>query len=517
MNKKVKDLEIAILHQISRAVLQEHNAALLLKNVLDVLSHEIGFQRGTFTLLRDDTLYIEASQGLTEEEIKRGKYQLGEGITGRVAEIATPILIPDISKDPNFLNRTRTRNKVHDTAFLCVPIVRLEKVIGTLSMDRQVMPDTDLKRDMQLLETVANIMADPLEICLRRHEEREKLLAENQRLRDELDGRTSAPADIIGNCNSMRAVYAKIEQVAATNATVMICGRIGTGKEQTARAIWKKSTRKDKPFISVCCTAMPEHQLDRELFGYEKETADGGTEHFSGRLEAADGGTLYIDEIGELPPALQIKLVRFMQDHSFLPGNMTEPVTLDVRMIAASGQDLDALVKKGAFREDLYYRLNVFPIHLPELRHRRSDIILLAEHFLEKFCRMYGKQINRISTPAINMMMSYHWPGNVRELENCMERAVLSAKDEVVTGSDLPPSLQTADESIITGRPINHSGHADFETLVNSYERELIVEALKVNKGNVSAAARALNLTIRILNYKIRKLNIMPEWYKIRS
>ena len=518
MNKRVKDLEIAILHQISRAVLQEHNASLLLKNVLDVLSHEIGFQRGTFTLLRDDTLYIEASQGLTEEEIKRGKYQLGEGITGRVAEIAAPILIPDISKDPNFLNRTRTRNKVHDTAFLCVPIIRLDKVIGTLSMDRQVTPDVNLQRDMQLLETVANIMADPLEICLRRHEEREKLLAENQRLRDELDGRTSAPPDIIGNCNSMRAVYAKIEQVAATNAPVMISGRMGTGKEQVARAIWKKSTRKNSPFISVSCTAMPENQLDKELFGYEKETSAGVVEHFPGRLEAADGGTLYLGEIGELPPALQIKLVRFMQEHSFLPGNMTDEIPLDVRIIASSELDLESLIKKGSFREDLYYRLNVFPIHLPELRHRRSDIILLAEHFLEKFCRMYGKQINRISTPAISAMMGYHWPGNVREMENCMERAVLSAKEDVITGSDLPPSIQTAEESM-AGRFHHHNttAHADFETLVNTYERELIVEALRANRGNVSAAARALNLSNRIIHYKIRKLHIMPEWYRIRS
>jgi Nif-specific regulatory protein len=207
-----------------------------------------------------------------------------------------------------------------------------------------------------------------------------------------------------------------------------------------------------------------------------------------------------------------------MQEHSFLPGNMTGEISLDVRIIAASELDLESLIKKGSFREDLYYRLNVFPIHLPELRHRRSDIILLAEHFLEKFCRMYGKQINRISTPAISTMMGYHWPGNVREMENCMERAVLSAKEDVITGSDLPPSLQTAEESM-AGRPHHHNTttHADFETLVNTYERELIVEALKANRGNVSAAARALNLSNRIIHYKIRKLHITPEWYRIRS
>lgn len=509
MNGEVKDLEIAILHQISRAVLHEHNVALLLKNVLDVLYREIGFLRGTFTLLREDTLFIEASQGLTEEEIKRGKYRLGEGITGRVAEIAAPIIIPDITKDPNFLNRTGTRNQAHNVAFLCVPILRMEKVIGTLSMDRKVMPETDLQRDIRLLETVANIMADPVQLCLRKHEEHEKLLAENQRLRDELSGRVSAPQDIVGNSSSMRTVYSRIEQVAFTNATVLITGEPGTGKEMIARAIRRKSPRADAPFVTLSCTALPEHQLEQELFGREKIHPDGVKEHIPGKLEEAGNGTLYLDEVSDMSLALQLRFTHFLQER-VINGN-----PLDVRIIASSGKDLEALLKKGLFREELYYRLNVFPIHLPELRNRRSDIVLLAEHFLEKYTRMYGKNISRISTPAINMMMSYHWPGNVREMENCMERAVLSATEDVISGKDLPPSLQTA-EAAFAGR-LSPDGRADFETLVNSYERELIVEALKVNKGNVSAAARALNLTIRILNYKIRKLNIMPEWYKIRS
>ena len=232
-------------------------------------------------------------------------------------------------------------------------------------------------------------------------------------------------------------------------------------------------------------------------------------EHIPGKLEEAGNGTLYLDEVSDMSLALQLRFTHFLQER-VINGN-----PLDVRIIASSGKDLEALLKKGLFREELYYRLNVFPIHLPELRNRRSDIVLLAEHFLEKYTRMYGKNISRISTPAINMMMSYHWPGNVREMENCMERAVLSATEDVISGKDLPPSLQTA-EAAFAGR-LSPDGRADFETLVNSYERELIVEALKVNKGNVSAAARALNLTIRILNYKIRKLNIMPEWYKIRS
>ena len=257
MNGRDKDLEIEILHRISRAVLHEHNIPLLLKDVLDVMHREIGFLRGTFTLLRDDdVLYIEASHGLTEDEIKRGKYHLGEGITGRVGETGQPILIPDITKDPNFLNRTRTRNQVKNVAFLCVPIIHMEKVIGTLSMDRQIVRGTDLQRDMQLLETVANIMADAVDLCRQGHKERERLITENQRLREELDGRIFRPSDLIGNCGGMRAVYARIEQVAGTDATVLIRGSAGTGKEQAARSILDKSSRKDMPFLVVACGSM---------------------------------------------------------------------------------------------------------------------------------------------------------------------------------------------------------------------------------------------------------------------
>ncbi len=513
MNQNKQDFEIAILHQISRTVLHEHNVSLLLRDVLNVLHREIGFKRGTFTLLRDDTLYIEASHGLTDEELKRGKYRLGEGITGRVGEKGVPILIPDITKDPNFLNRTKARGQLQNVvAFLCVPIIYMEKVIGTLSMDRDITPETNLPRDMKLLETVANIMADAVELCRQEHEEREILLAENQRLRDELDGRGSRPASLIGNCNRMRFVYTMIDQVANTGATVLITGSSGTGKELVARAIRQGSPRKNKPFILLSCAAIPESMMESELFGHEKGAVAGASSRYIGKLEAAEGGTVYLDEIGALPPSAQVKLLHLLQDRVITRTGGSREIPLDVRIIAGTSRNLEKSVESGKFREDLYYRLNVFPIQLPDLRERRSDIVLLAEHFLEKFNRTYGKNIKRISTPAINMMMSYHWPGNVRELENCIERAVLTSQDDVISGYHLPPSLQTGESG--TAAQVA-DGKADFTTLVNSFERELIVEALKVSKGNISAAARSLNITNRIINYKIQKLHITPEWYKI--
>ena len=498
MNDTVKDLEIAILHQISRAVLHEHDVSLLLKNVLDAMYREIGFKRGTFTLLRDDVLYIEASQGLTEEEIRRGKYHLGEGITGRVGEYGVPILIPDITKDPNFLNRTKTRGSLKNVAFLCVPIIHMEKVIGTLSMDREVTEETDLTRDMKLLETVANITADAVEICRQKHAEHEKLIAENQRLRDELDGFAARPPELIGNGGAMRIVYARIEQVAGTDAVVLIRGGAGTGKNLVARAIHRRSPRKNAPFIALDCSAMPEALLERELSGQD------------GALKAAEGGTLFLDEIGALSLPLQARLATLLKEHV---GGEKAPGTPDVRILAATSCDLEKMKTSGVFREDLYYSLNIFPIILPDLRKRRSDIMLLAEHFLARYAALYGRGIRRISTPAINMMMSYHWPGKVRELENCMEHAVLNATGEVITGCDLPPSLQTSgSEEAPRSAP---EGKADFNTLVHSFERELIVDALKSCRGNVSAAARALNITDRVIHYKIRKLQITPEWYRL--
>ena len=518
MNGRDKDLEIEILHRISRAVLHEHNIPLLLKDVLDVMHREIGFLRGTFTLLRDDdVLYIEASHGLTEDEIKRGKYHLGEGITGRVGETGQPILIPDITKDPNFLNRTRTRNQVKNVAFLCVPIIHMEKVIGTLSMDRQIVRGTDLQRDMQLLETVANIMADAVDLCRQGHKERERLITENQRLREELDGRIFRPSDLIGNCGGMRAVYARIEQVAGTDATVLIRGSAGTGKEQAARSILDKSRRKDMPFLVVACGSMRENQTEREIFGSESADPAGSDRRIvhQGKLEAADGGTLYLDEIGALPPSAQVRLLRFLQSRTFVRVGGVSEHRSDVRILASTSRDLEALMDEGKFREDLYYRLNVFPISLPDLRNRRSDIILLAEHFLEKYSMLYKKDVRGISATAISAMMTYHWPGNVRELENCMERAVLSATGDSVAGYDLPPSLQACAEAGPGRTSAAPEGKADFTTLVHSFERELIEDALRTSRGNVSAAARALNLTDRVIHYKIQKLHITPEWYRI--
>lgn len=510
-----KNIEIAILYQISRAVLHERNVSLLLKNVLDILSKEMGFQRGTFTLLRESMLFIEASQGLNPDEIKRGKYHLGEGITGRVAELASPIIIPDISLDPNFLNRTRTRNYPHNIAFVCVPIMHLGKVIGTLSIDRNLegvkSPHERLTEDQKLLETVAAITAEAVSVSLEIHEERAKLLAENQRLREELSQKKS-PASLVGNCNSMRNIYNMINQVADTSAPVLIRGNSGTGKELLSKVIQMKSARRGMAMVTVDCSSIPEALQEIELFGQEKSNPGGEISCRIGRAESASDGTLFLDEIGALTMPVQVKLLHFLQEHTFTRVGGKEEIKADVRILAATSMDLESMMENGTFREDLYYRLNVFPIHLPDLHSRGSDIILLAEFFLEKYNELYHKEIKRISSPAINMLMAYHWPGNVRELENCMERAVLSTNDDMISGYNLPPSLQTGEPSAECKTAPD--GSASFDVRVDSFERELIVNALKANHGNIAASARSLGISNRIIHYKIRKLSITPEWYR---
>jgi len=278
-----------------------------------------------------------------------------------------------------------------------------------------------------------------------------------------------------------------------------------------ARAIHFASSRNRHPFIGVNCAALPENLIESELFGHEKGAFTGAAQQRKGRFELANGGTLFLDEIGDISLPVQIRLLRVLQERTFERVGGDRSITVNVRIIAATSRNLEDYMRTGKFREDLYYRLNVFPIHIPPLRERRTDIILLADHFLQKYNTIHGKNVKRISTPAINMMMAYHWPGNVRELENCIERALLTTTDDVIHGYSLPPSLQTSEE---TNTALIPQDGANLKVMVESYERELIVDALKKHRGNAAAAARFLHTTQRIINYRIAQLGIEPRNYR---
>ncbi len=506
--------ELNVLREISSIVVHERNVQVLLDRVLECLNRRPGMLRGTFTLRHGDLFVIEASTGLDEAERRRGRYRLGEGITGTVGATGVPELVPDIDKDRRFLDRTKARGKKDGKdvgiAFLCVPIYHNNSVVGTLSTDCVAKAGLNLNEELKFLEIIGNLTADAVAVLQQESEERDQLLQENQRLRQALDS-AQAPGELVGNCRAMKQVYELVRQVAPSNATVLIRGSSGTGKELVANAIRNLSPRKDAPFVTLNCAAMPENLVESELFGHEKGSFTGAFSQRIGRAEVADGGTLFLDEIGDLSLAVQVKLLRYIQERTFFRVGGNQEIHTDVRLIAATSRNLEELMAQGKFREDLYYRLNIFPINLPDLKNRRSDIVLLAEHFLQMLNAKYNRKIRRLSTPVINMLMGYHWPGNVRELENCMERAVLTTTGDTIHGYSLPASLQTGMEG---GSDMLPDDQADFNTMVNSFGRELIVEALKRHNGNMSAAGRALGLSPRVMHYKIQLYGIHPEWYK---
>ena len=497
--------EIDVLREISSVLVCERNVRDILEKVLDILEHRMGMLRGTFTLLDGDEVSIEASRGLGAEEKAHGHYRLGEGITGTVAKTGRVEVVPDIHKDRRFLNRTGARSEKDPIAFVCVPLVHLGQVIGTLSIDRANPPEAApeaLHRDVALLQIIANITADAASVCLKEREERDELESENRRLRDML---ADTPSDIIGNCREMRAVYEQIRQVAPSDATVLIRGASGTGKELVARAIQGLSSRRDKPFVTLNCAALPESLVESELFGHEKGSFTGAAQRRIGRAEAADGGTLFLDEIGDLSIPIQIKLLRFLQERTFSRIGSNEELHSNVRFIAATSRNLEELMAKKLFREDLYYRLSVFPITMPDLSRRTGDIVLLAEHFLAKMNVKYGKQVTRISPPAVSMLQSYSWPGNVRELENCIERAVLTATDDCVHGYNLPPSLQAPEFAEDPYRP---DATMTLDEQLAAFEKRVLEDALLRHGGNRSAAGRELGVSPRMMNYRLNRLGI---------
>ncbi len=502
VEKRVSELEA--LYAISRILASGSLQRQVLMEVLDVLHDELGMRRGTIMLLSpgNNELMIEVAQNLSEKQRQAVHYRRGEGITGRVVHSGSPAIVPKVSQEPLFLGRLHKRKSLSkdEISFICVPIAVKNQPVGTLSADRVFDESVSLNEDVRVLSIVASMIANNVQMRRELAVERQMLEAENVRLRSELEDRFR-PENIIGNSGAMREIYKAIHQVASSDTTVLIRGESGTGKELVAHAIHHASPRAKRPFVKVNCAALSENLLESELFGHEKGAFTGAIASRKGRLEEADGGTLFLDEIGDFSGAIQVKLLRILQDRSFERVGSNETVRANVRIICATNRDLEQALDADEFRHDLYYRINVFPVVLPPLRERKDDILLLADHFLERYAKRMGKDVRRISTPAINMMMAYHWPGNIRELQNCIERAVLLSTDGVVHGHHLPPTLQTSDFSETMGTGM-------LSERVALFERDIIVDALKRTFGNMAAAARDLGVTPRIFRYKVKQLNI---------
>jgi Nif-specific regulatory protein len=399
------------------------------------------------------------------------------------------------------LNRTGVfKDDAKDLTYICVPIFVDQKSVGAMGVTMAYDQAVQLEREVKFFGIVASMIGQAVKVRRLVEAERQGLLQENLKLRLELKERYDF-SNIVGNSRPMQSVYEQVAQVASSNTTVLIRGESGTGKEMIAHAIHYSSPRARKPFIKVSCGALPDSLMEAELFGHEAGAFTDARAQKKGRFELADGGTLFLDEVGELSPSTQVKLLRVLQEREFERLGGVASIRANVRLVAATNKDLEEAVRKGTFREDLYYRLNVFFLCLPPLRERRPDILLLADHFVEKYALAHGKDVRRIATTAIDMLMSYHWPGNVRELENCIERAILVCDGGVIHAHHLPPSLQTAEVSgTLPGFAL--------EDAVAAFEKDLILDALKTTRGNRAKAARLLRSTERVIGYKIKTYGI---------
>jgi Nif-specific regulatory protein len=502
--------EVTMLYEITKAL----NAHLVLKKslykVLDILSKSLNMERGTITILNPmrNEIRIEVAHGLTRNAMERVKYKLGEGVTGRVIETGEAVSIPKISEEPLFLDRTgsRKKKKDKDQSFICVPVKKGKQVIGALSVDRPFDEYYSLKSGEELLSVIATMIASHVIKLETIQMDKERLREENRRLQNVLKDKYSI-GNIIGNSNKMREVFQMISQVSKSNATVLIRGESGTGKELVANSIHYNSLREKNPFIKVNCAALPATLIESELFGHEKGAFTGAIKQKIGKFELAHKGTIFLDEIGSIGLDVQANLLRILQEKEFERVGGHRTLKTDVRIIAATNKNLERAVEDETFRGDLYYRLNVFPIYMPPLRARKTDILLLSDYFLEKYAAENHKDIKRFSTPAIDMLMEYHWPGNVRELENCIERAVLLCEEGVIHSYHLPPTLQTGKES-------DTVPSLSLEDAVASLEKEMIIDALKNTGGNVTMATQILHTTVRKFAYKAQKYGVDYRQYR---
>ncbi len=511
ITSKLKD--ITTLYEITKQLASSLDLNDCLQKIMQILAKMKSMENGTVTIVNPLTgkLEIEVAHGIPEESRLLGQYKIGEGITGRVVATGNPIIVPHIAEEPLFLNKTGARVELSERqrSFLCVPIKTHNQTIGALSVDRFYEGGlTELAHnDLQFLTVLSGLIAETTVRIQTVNKEKDFLHTENLKLKRELSERNRIN-DIVGNSSRMQDVYEMIHRVVDSNATVLLRGESGTGKTLVAKALHYNGKRKDKPFVVVNCSALPETLLESELFGHERGAFTGANERKTGRFEQAEGGTLFLDEIGEISYSVQVKLLHVVQERNFQRLGSNKLINCDVRLVAATNRDLEKAVAEHKFREDLYYRLNVFPVYMPPLRERRTDILLLAEFFLEKYSKENSKVIKRISTSAIDLLVQYHWPGNVRELQNCIERAVLICDDDAIKSVHLPPSLQIADP---------RSGHNPLSLIsaVENFEKELIIEGLKKNNGNQTKTAKYLDTSLRIINYKIHQYNIDPKKYRI--
>ena len=516
----VETLKLTVLSEVCALIGTALNLDTTLTRIFQLLHDILRMERATLFLFDPGKkrLSIRASYGLTSEERQRGVYKLSEGICGQIFRSASPCVVPDINSEPLFLNRTGARKNIRkeSLSFLGVPVMFHGASRGVLTVDCLFGPEVSFEEDISFLSVLATLIGQFLVLNDAISRKEEKLRQENKILKEELSSRFGRHY-IIGRSKAIEEVFWTIEKVAPSRATVLLLGESGTGKELVARAIHEASPRKDAAFVKVNCAALPENLLEAELLGHDKGAFTGASGSKPGRFEMADGGTIFLDEIGEMPILLQAKLLRVIQERQFERLGGINTITVDVRIIAATNIDLQKNVDMGLFRSDLYYRLNVVPMNLPPLRKRRDDIPLLAEYFLSASNNRNGRDII-LSDEAMEFLIKYEWPGNVRELQNLIERIVILADRQVIRRRDLEEHIRTMPSSITKSEfyrppePLETTRKPAASSL-EDIERQEIESALRRNGWVQARAAKELGLTQRQIGYRIKKFNLRkPEF-----
>jgi Nif-specific regulatory protein len=507
---------LALLFEISRLLSDQEHIETVLKLTLERLAASLGIIRGMITIVNRSSREIAIAEawGLDGPQKNRGRYSPGEGVTGRVIETGDPVAVKRIADEPLFLNRTGARNKAEarDISFVCVPIRAGAEVIGAIGVD---LPHTgeSLDYEVRLLSIVAASISQVVRLHQARHEEMEELKAENSRIEARLRRvmRRQGAGRVIGASKAMQDLLQQVEQVCSTGATVLLLGESGVGKERVAGAIHEASPRSGKAFVKVNCAAIPENLIESSLFGHEKGAFTGAVSRHKGYFEQADGGTIFLDEIGELPLSAQSKFLRVLQEREFERVGGNGALRVDIRVLAAANSDLRTRVGEGSFREDLYYRLSVFPLIIPPLRERRADIMPLAGYFMEQFSARYHKHIQDLSPAAADLLTEYSWPGNVRELENCIERAVILCSGRTIYSYHLPPALQKKRLVEMAGMGGQGTTRRTLKEALETVERELIARELSWTRGNSARAAANLGISERVMGLRSAKYGLKPD------
>ena len=518
------------MREVMRLIGRSLAPGLVLREMLHLMSELLGLNRGRIVLVDEaptapsgasHTASIQHAYGLTQAEVQRGRYAWGEGITGRVLATGQPAIVQDIDAEPLFLARAVERSQLppETVAFIALPIEVNNAPIGVLACHRIRSRQRHLNDDLAVLRVLATLVGQLLQLEALVAEQTRQLEARNAVLANALNTK-SARYGLIGSSPPLLQALSELERVSQTQATVLLLGQSGTGKELFARAVHLASGRRDRPFIKVNCSAIPDALFESELFGYEKGAFTGASTARAGWFEQADSGTIFLDEIGELPLALQSKLLRTLQEGTLVRLGGQREVKVNVRLVAATHRDLAADVEAGRFRQDLYYRLHVIPIHLPSLAERREDIRALALHFVSRANQAHQRNVN-LSPDALARLEEHPWPGNIRELGNVIERLVLLTNDTLVTRGELDRFLPAAAvvlppapapvqqiQAEMPSTPIAASPLVRDYASAQSHSVQVLQAALVEHHGNQSRAAQSLGLTLRQFAYRLRKAGL---------